>query len=122
MASSSSDTVVSTGFLNAKDAAALDVELMSSPGFSLEQLMELAGLSVAEAVYQVVPPDDSSSKKSTILIVCGPGNNGGDGLVAARHLVMFGYDCVVVYPKQSSKVSSVVTTNESKDTIFEWRK
>lgn len=69
--------------------------------------MELAGLSVAEAVYQVVPPDDSSSKKSTILIVCGPGNNGGDGLVAARHLVMFGYNCVVVYPKQSSGVSSM---------------
>ena len=27
-----------TGFLNAQDAAALDVELMSAPGFSLEQL------------------------------------------------------------------------------------
>ena len=42
------------GYLTARDAAALDVELMSSPGFSLGQLMELAGLSVAEAVYDVV--------------------------------------------------------------------
>ena len=42
-----------TGYLNAQDAADLDVELMSTPGFSLEQLMELAGLSVAEAVYEV---------------------------------------------------------------------
>lgn len=86
-----------TGYLNAKDSYDLDCELMSTPGFSLEQLMELAGLAVAEAVYAVVPP------KKKILLVCGPGNNGGDGLVAARHLTLFGYDCTVVYPKQSTK-------------------
>jgi len=34
-------------FLNQAMAKALDVELMSSPGFSLDQLMELAGLSVS---------------------------------------------------------------------------
>lgn len=106
---------VSTGYLNAKDAAALDVELMSTPGFSLEQLMELAGLSVAEAIYQVVPPASDGAKRKKILIVCGPGNNGGDGLVAARHLVMFGYDSVVVYPKQSSKQHFVNLVQQCKD-------
>lgn len=35
--------------LSAKNAAALDKELMSTGGFSIDQLMELAGLSVAEA-------------------------------------------------------------------------
>ena len=69
------------GVLNAKDAYNLDVELMESPGFSLEQLMELAGLSVAEAVYEVVQPrsvdDGKDVKKKRILLVCGPGNNGG---------------------------------------------
>lgn len=35
--------------LSAKNAAALDQELMSSGGFSVDQLMELAGLSVAQA-------------------------------------------------------------------------
>jgi len=103
MSASQSNTSgeTTTGYLNAKDAAALDQELMSTPGFSLDQLMELAGLSVAEAVYAVSPP---SSNKQKVVIVCGPGNNGGDGLVAARHLVMFGYESVtVVYPKRSSK-------------------
>eukprot|EP00978_Attheya_sp_CCMP212_P010718 scaffold26047_cov55-Attheya_sp.AAC.3 len=98
---SSMTTTTTTGYLNAKDAAALDQELMSTPGFSLDQLMELAGLSVAEAVYAVSPPFNSHKQK--VVIVCGPGNNGGDGLVAARHLVMFGYERVtVVYPKRSS--------------------
>jgi len=95
-----------TGYLNAEDSAALDAELMSVPGFSLEQLMELAGLAVAEAVYAVVPPLDApidGKARKKVLLVCGPGNNGGDGLVAARHLVLFGYDCTVVYPKQSKK-------------------
>ena len=91
-----------TGYLNAVDSTALDVDLMTKPGFSLEQLMELAGLSVAEAVYAVAPPE-GSTKKRQILIVCGPGNNGGDGLVAARHLVLFGYEVGVVYPKRSKK-------------------
>lgn len=112
MAEAPSQQAISTGYLNAKDAAALDVELMSSPGFCLEQLMELAGLSVAEAVFQVIPP---SSSKGKILIVCGPGNNGGDGLVAARHLVMFGYESVVVYPKQSSKEHFVNLVQQCKD-------
>lgn len=49
--------------------------------------MELAGLSVACSLaseYQV-------QKYPRILVIAGPGNNGGDGLVAARHLYHFGY-------------------------------
>jgi len=72
---------------------AVDEELMGpSGGFSLDQLMELAGLSVAEAVVNVAP------SAQTALVVCGPGNNGGDGLVCARHLVHFGLDVHVCYP------------------------
>jgi len=35
--------------LSAKNAAALDQELMSAGAFSIDQLMELAGLSVSQA-------------------------------------------------------------------------
>lgn len=83
--------------LSAKNAAALDQDLMSTGGFSIDQLMELAGLSVSQAVYRLQPLD----KGRRILVACGPGNNGGDGLVAARHLWHYGYQPTVYYPKQT---------------------
>ncbi|KAK1830592.1 NAD(P)H-hydrate epimerase [Podospora conica] len=83
--------------LSAKAAAALDKELMSTGAFSIDQLMELAGLSVSQAVYRVHP----ISRGPRILVAVGPGNNGGDGLVAARHLRHYGYKPTIYYPKRS---------------------
>ncbi|KAJ4131704.1 hypothetical protein NW768_005901 [Fusarium equiseti] len=83
--------------LGAKAAAALDQELMSTGAFSLDQLMELAGLAVSQAVYRLQPLENGRR----ILVACGPGNNGGDGLVAARHLRQYGYSPTVFYPKRS---------------------
>jgi NAD(P)H-hydrate epimerase len=106
--------IMPTGYLNAADAAALDDELMSTPGYCLEQLMELAGLAVAEAVYQGIPP--TVEKKRKILLTCGPGNNGGDGLVAARHLFFFNhYDCTIVSPKRSNKQHFVNLVHQCED-------
>jgi len=45
------------------------------------KLMENAGKNIADFIIKTVKPE---SKK--ILIICGVGNNGGDGLVAARYL------------------------------------
>jgi NAD(P)H-hydrate repair Nnr-like enzyme with NAD(P)H-hydrate epimerase domain len=45
------------------------------------------GLSVAQSVRAEYPP----STHRRVLIIAGPGNNGGDGLVAGRHLFHFGY-------------------------------
>jgi len=86
-------------FLTAEEANAIDVELMSTLGFSIDQLMELAGLSCATSLAEQFPLDTHPR----VLIVCGPGNNGGDGLVAARHLHHFGYSVVVCYPKRTAK-------------------
>ena len=84
-------------YLNQSEAQQIDVDLMSPRlGFSIYQLMELAGLSCASAIREEYPP----TTHPAVLVLCGPGNNGGDGLVCARHLHQFGYPNVQVsYPK-----------------------
>ncbi|GAB1312519.1 hypothetical protein MFIFM68171_02729 [Madurella fahalii] len=97
MALKASDLFNDTQTLSAKAAAALDRELMSTGAFSIDQLMELAGLSVSQAVYRVHP----IGRGRRVLVAVGPGNNGGDGLVAARHLCHYGYQPTIYYPKRS---------------------
>merc|ERR1740117_2439414 len=82
--------------LSAAEGKAIDDDLMNTHAFSLDQLMELAGLSVASAIAKLYPPQTHPR----VLVLAGPGNNGGDGLVAARHLKHFGYQPVICYPKQ----------------------
>lgn len=59
---------------------------------SLDRLMENAGLAVAEEARRIL----GNIQNKCILILVGPGNNGGDGLVAARHLHDWGA-AVTVY-------------------------
>lgn len=59
-------------------------------GISLLQLMENAGRNVAAEVAARFP------QNKQIAIFCGLGGNGGDGFVAARHLLSMGYNVSVV--------------------------
>lgn len=59
------------------------------------RLMEHAGTAVAAAV-RAVAEDQHRLGAGPILILCGPGNNGGDGLVAARRLGRVGLAAVAV--------------------------
>ncbi|XP_019566737.1 NAD(P)H-hydrate epimerase isoform X2 [Rhinolophus sinicus] len=76
-------------YLSQEEAQAVDEELFSEYQFSVDQLMELAGLSCATAIAKAYPPTSMSRSPPTVLVICGPGNNGGDGLVCARHLKLF---------------------------------
>lgn len=55
----------------------------AASGVPPEQLMERAGAGVAQAVHRLAAGAD-------VLLLCGPGNNGGDGYVAARILAANG--------------------------------
>ncbi len=60
-----------------------------------DQLMERAAMKCSDWLRYVLPPDHK------VNVVCGPGNNGGDGLVIARHLARDGY-----------KVRAIVVEND----------
>ncbi len=55
-------------------------------GLPPSKLMENAGKAFAEEVRRIL----GNIKKQSLLFLIGPGNNGGDGLVAARHLHNWG--------------------------------
>lgn len=62
-------------YLNQEEATNIDLELFNEYKFSVDQLMELAGLSCADALareFPVIGTDD----KDKVLILAGPGNNG----------------------------------------------
>jgi len=61
-------------------------------GVSTDALMEHAGLAVAQRVSHYLEP----LKDEPVVVLVGPGNNGGDGLVTARHLHDWGA-AVTVY-------------------------
>lgn len=84
MASSAGWSLVSSARMRALDLHT--IEKLSVPG---EVLMESAGRALVDFVFQqarsrLARPD------AEVLVVAGPGNNGGDGFVAARHLALLG--------------------------------
>jgi hydroxyethylthiazole kinase-like uncharacterized protein yjeF len=67
-------------------------------GVSVETLMERAGAALAEAAMRYAGPIPA-------LVICGPGNNGGDGYAAARHLAQRGVNvrvAAVANPKSEA--------------------
>lgn len=107
-------------YLGQEEAQQIDEELFSEYGFSVDQLMELAGLSCATAITRAYPTSSLVIARPSLLVICGPGNNGGDGLVCARHLKLFGYAPTILYPKRPNKLlfQGLTTQCEKMDIPF----
>ena len=73
------------------------------------QLMETAGTRVADACDKFV--GSAATRPARIAVLCGKGNNGGDGLVAARHLQSLGAQVQVYLFSQQSDLRGDAATN-----------
>lgn len=96
-----SKTACNIKYISQEEAINIDQELFKHYKYSVDQLMELAGLSCAVAILRCFPIQAKGSNK--VLVCCGPGNNGGDGLVCARHLKHFGFEPQIVIPQKTDK-------------------
>jgi hydroxyethylthiazole kinase-like uncharacterized protein yjeF len=83
-----------------KNADAHAINEFGIPGMSL---MENAGLAIAKRILKLYP------KLRHCTIACGPGNNGGDGLVIARWLVDMEVDVTIIllpHPRMSREMEA----------------
>jgi hydroxyethylthiazole kinase-like uncharacterized protein yjeF len=62
-------------------------------------LMERAGLAAAEIARNII------AERGRVLVIAGPGNNGGDALVVARHLKSWWFDVTVCFKGDAAKLS-----------------
>jgi NAD(P)H-hydrate epimerase len=72
-------------------------------GHTYDAMMDRAGVAVAQVVQQY----SGAGKGKRILVLVGSGNNGGDGLVAARHLREAGAEvaCYLLKPRDDARVT-----------------
>ena len=79
--------------LTTEQMAEVDRLMISNYGIELVQMMENAGRSLAELAIRML---GASPSKRSVCVLCGRGNNGGGGMVAARHLHNRGVDVHVI--------------------------
>jgi NAD(P)H-hydrate epimerase len=90
------------GALTSDQVAALD-HAAHQAGVSVVQLMEVAGWQVARCAWQLL-----GDAPGQVAVVAGRGNNGGDGLVAARFLAAWGCEVSAAMIAEPGSVAGVV--------------
>jgi NAD(P)H-hydrate epimerase len=90
------------------DAAAVRaIETGAAATLPPHALMQRAGLAVARLALTIAP------HAKTIWIACGPGNNGGDGFVIARHLDNAGVKVRVLLFAEAAELSGDAAVNHA---------
>lgn len=85
-----------------RDARSIDRLCRTRFGISTIVLMENAAVHVAAGAMQLGPPD----RLPRALVIVGTGNNGGDGLGAARHLSNFGAEVSILLVGDATALSA----------------
>jgi ADP-dependent NAD(P)H-hydrate dehydratase / NAD(P)H-hydrate epimerase len=93
--------------VSAEEMRLIDKKTAEEYGVSYSQLMENAGKAVADFILEF-------NFRKTCAIFCGKGNNGGDGLVAARHLTQNGVSCKIYILNSEKGYNQLVSDNYKK--------
>jgi NAD(P)H-hydrate epimerase len=86
--------------VTATEMRALDHATITEVGIPAFTLMETAGRAVAASARAMV-----GDARGHVAVVCGPGNNGGDGFVAARVLRALGIDATVYLAAAAARLA-----------------
>ena len=109
--------------LTAAQMRAIEQAAIESGEVTGLELMERAGRSVVEAIFEEWPELKAKSHRlfglfgkapRRVVILCGPGNNGGDGFVIARLLKERGWDVVVYFYSDEHALSADALKNFQK--------
>jgi hydroxyethylthiazole kinase-like uncharacterized protein yjeF len=93
--------------LSAEQMRRADARAIDDHGIPSLTLMETAGRGVAEALVREIP----RLADRPVVICCGKGNNGGDGLVVARHLARLGVTPRVVLAARGGDLAADAAVN-----------
>ncbi len=93
--------------VTAETMRALDRHAIEDIGIPGIVLMEVAGRSCAQATAEWM--EERGLRQA--LVLCGPGNNGGDGFVVARHLADWGYLVTVALLAPASRLKGDARTS-----------
>lgn len=85
-----------------REIRAIEAVVAAAP--DAPNLMERAGLAAAELARELVP-----GKGYAVLVLAGPGNNGGDAFVIARHLKSWWFDVTVAFHGDAARLSQDAT-------------
>ncbi len=80
-------------YITSNQMTKVDDLAVNKYGIKIEQMMENAGRNLANFVSKLNP--------KSVLIMFGKGNNGGGGLVAARHLLIKGINVKIISPSKN---------------------
>lgn len=86
--------------LSREEVRSIDARAASELGLPTLVLMENAGRGAAALLQQAAPTG------CRVVVVCGPGNNGGDGGVVARHLDAWGFAVRVVWLANPARLAA----------------
>lgn len=90
--------------LSTEQMVEVDRLMVEKYGIQLIQMMENAGRNLAELSRRMVT---GSVRSKRIAVLCGVGNNGGGGMVAARHLHNWGADVYVKVVGSPERIKDV---------------